>query len=109
MHISKAIDEMTGGYSVNILTAKSNDDIQEGGSALNEDDLYIPFGLYYQNDRAEYSFYKPQKAGTVDTALFEYLFNAVSKGGKSGSTYGGKPTRKMDIKPVANKKTHRAK
>jgi hypothetical protein len=106
MHISKAIDEMTGGYSVNILTAKSNDDIQEGGSALNEDDLYIPFGLYYQNDRAEYFFYKPQKAGTVDNALFDYLFNAVSKG---GSTFGGKPTRKMDIKPVANKKTQRAK
>lgn len=102
MHISKAIDEMCGGYSVNILTAKSNDDIQEGGSALNED-LFIPFGLYYQNDRAEYSYYKPQKAGTIDNAIFDYLFNAVSKGGAA------KPTRKMDIKPVANKKTHRVK
>lgn len=102
MHISKAIDEMYGGYSVNILTAKSNDDIQEGGSAL-EEDLFIPFGLYYQNDRAEYSFYKPQKAGTVDNALFDYLLNAVSKGGAA------KPTRKMDNKPVANKKTHRVK
>lgn len=107
MHISKAIDEMYGGYSVNILTAKSNDDIQEGGSAL-EEDLFIPFGLYYQNDRAEYSFYKPQKAGTVDNARFDYLLDAVSKGGKSGAS-GSKPTRKMDNNPVANKKTHRVK
>lgn len=113
MHISKAIDEMSGGYSVNVLTAKY--DIQEGGDiqkgsniqeGMLDEDLYIPFGLYYQNDRAEYTFYKPQNAGTVDNALFDYLLDAVSKNtnnstrkniGKSEATSGkngGKKTHK---------------
>ncbi len=91
MNIANAIDEMYGGYSLNVLTG-SNDG-QSGGSMDSLSDLYIPLGLYYENDRAEYSFYKPQKAGTVDNDLFEYLLNAVSKS-------RSKPTRKEVAKPV---------
>jgi hypothetical protein len=64
-------------------------------------DLFIPFGLYYQNDRAEYTFYKPQKAGTVDDKLFDYLLDAVSKN-------RSKPTRKnIQSENLKKNKTHK--
>ena len=91
MNIANAIDEMYGGYSLDVLTGSN--DSQSGGSIDSLSDLYIPLGLYYENDRAEYSFYKPQKAGTVDNELFDYLLNAVSKS-------RSKPTRKEVAKPV---------
>lgn len=88
----KAIDEMHGGYSVELLTnggTKEDDDTTTGGSASSVlSDLYIPYGLYYQNDRAEFTFHKPQKAGTIDNKLFDYLLDAVSKN-------RSKPTRKI--------------
>lgn len=95
MHIVNTIDEMHGGYNIDALINPSNNsDEQQGGSnsilresSIPLSDLFIPFGLYYQNDRAEYTFYKPQKAGTVDDKLFDYLLDAVSKN-------RSKPTRK---------------
>ena len=93
MHIVKAIDEMYGGYSLDILTGqKENDSMSGGGLSDSLSDLYIPLGLYYQNERAEFTFYKPQKASIVDEKLFEYLFNAVSK-------TKSKPTRKQTAQP----------
>ncbi len=89
----KAIDEMHGGYSLDALTNKTDDSYSGGSSKGNTvslsdfADLFIPFGLYYQNDRAEYTFYKPQKAGTIDNKLYDYLLDAVSKN-------RSKPTRK---------------
>jgi hypothetical protein len=105
MHIVNAIDEMHGGYNVDALINPSNNsDEQQGGSnsilreSLPLSDLFIPFGLYYQNDRAEYTFYKPQKAGTIDDKLFDYLLDAVSKN-------RSKPTRKEH--PPTKNKTHK--
>ncbi len=96
MHIVNAIDATYGGYSLDILTGKKEDDLISGGSGASSDalsDLFIPFGLYYQNDRAEFTFYKPQKAGTVDDKLFDYLINAVSNN-------RSKPTRREVLKPM---------
>jgi hypothetical protein len=132
MHIVNTIDEMHGGYNVDALINPSNNsDEQQGGSnsilressipdltlPLKESkiptvgnevplsDLFIPFGLYYQNDRAEYTFYKPQKAGTIDDKLFDYLLDAVSKN-------RSKPTRKNIQEPLQSgnlkkNKTHK--
>lgn len=88
MHIVNTIDEMHGGYSLDALL-NSNNDSQSGGSnndVLN--DLFIPFGLYFHNERAENTFYTAhQKAGTIDNNLFDELLDAVSK-------TKSKPTRK---------------
>lgn len=113
MHIVNAIDEMHGGYNVDALINPSNNsDEQQGGSnsilressipdwTLPLSDLFIPFGLYYQNDRAEYTFYKPQKAGTVDNKLFDYLLDAVSKN-------RSKPTRKEHAPTPTTNKTRK--
>lgn len=94
MHIVNAIDEMYGGYSLDMLTGENkNETISGGGLSDSLSELYIPLGLYYQNERADFTFYKPQKAGTIDEQLFEYLFNAVSK-------TKSKPTRKELSKPI---------
>jgi hypothetical protein len=101
MHIVNTIDEMHGGYNIDALINPSNNsDEQQGGSNSILSDLFIPFGLYYQNDRAEYTFYKPQKAGTVDDKLFDYLLDAVSKN-------RSKPTRKEHTPTPTTNKTRK--
>jgi hypothetical protein len=102
--IVKSIEEMHGGYSIDVLTNPLAGGEQQGGSNSVLSDLFIPFGLYYQNDRAEYTFYKPQKAGTIDNKLFDYLLDAVSKGGKSTS---GKATRRPGNSAEPTNKTRK--
>lgn len=91
MHIVNTIDEMHGGYSLDALLSSRE---QSGGSynsASKNDvlsDLFIPFGLYFYNERAENQFYTAhQKAGTIDNKLYDELLDAVSK-------TKSKPTRK---------------
>ena len=100
MHIVNAIDEIHGGYNIDNLINTAVSDEQHGGSNSILSDLFIPFGLYYQNDRAEYTFYKPQKAGTVDDKLFDYLLDAVSKN-------RSKPTRKEHAPTPTTNKTRK--
>ncbi len=96
MHIVNTIDEMHGGYSIDALL-NNNNESQSGGSYNDVlGDLFIPFGLYYHNDRAENTFYTAhQKAGTIDNKLFDELLDAVSK-------TKSKPTRKEHA-PATNK------
>lgn len=97
MHIVNAIDEMHGGYSLDALLNNNSSQEQSGGS--NNDvlgDLFIPFGLYFHNERVENTFFTAhQKAGTIDNKLFDELLDAVSK-------TKSKPTRKEHA-PTTNK------
>jgi hypothetical protein len=97
MHIVNTIDEMHGGYSLDALLNNESSQEQSGGSYNDVlGDLFIPFGLYYHNDRAENIFFTAhQKAGTIDNKLFDELLDAVSK-------TKSKPTRKEHA-PATNK------
>jgi hypothetical protein len=104
MHIVNTIDEMHGGYSLDALISQgggSNDVLGGSNDVLGGSNdvlsgLFIPFGLYFHNERAENTFFTAhQKAGTIDNKLFDELLDAVSK-------TKSKPTRKEHA-PATNK------
>jgi hypothetical protein len=111
MHIVNTIDEMHGGYSLDALISQgggsnnalsgSNDVLGGSNNVLGGSNdvlsgLFIPFGLYFHNERAENTFFTAhQKAGTIDNKLFDELLDAVSK-------TKSKPTRKEHA-PATNK------
>jgi hypothetical protein len=51
-----------------------------GGGTNEEDDLYIPFGLYCKKSQCDIAPKQMVSKGFIDTAIFDKLFDAVSYG-----------------------------
>jgi hypothetical protein len=70
---------MTEG-GINVSKLFSKDDVQSGGGIKEDDDLYIPFGLYSKKSQSDISPKQLAAKGFIDTAIFDKLFDAVSYG-----------------------------
>lgn len=71
-----------------------------GGGTNEDDDLYIPFGLYSKKSQSDISPKQMVSKGFIDAAIFDKLFDAVSYGErdktqkKTTTTTTGKQTRR---------------
>ncbi len=88
------------GIKVTKLFGLGKEDILSGGSIKEDDDLYIPFGLYSKKSQSDISPKQVVGKGFIDTAIFDKLFDAVSYGErdktqkKTATTTTGKQTRR---------------
>ena len=58
----------------------SKDGVLSGGGIKEDDDLYIPFGLYSKKSQCDIGHKQVVGKGFIDTAIFDKLFDAVSYG-----------------------------
>ena len=88
------------GIKVTKLFGLGKDDILSGGAIKEDDDLYIPFGLYSKKSQCDISPKQMVSKGFIDAAIFDKLFDAVSYGErdktqkKTATTTTGKQTRR---------------
>ena len=88
------------GIKVTKLFGLGKEDILSGGSIKEDDDLYIPFGLYSKKSQSDIAPKQMVSKGFIDTAIFDKLFDAVSYGErdktqkKTATTTTGKQTRR---------------
>ena len=68
------------GIKVTKLFGLGKDDILSGGAIKEDDDLYIPFGLYSKKSQSDIAPKQVVGKGFIDTAIFDKLFDAVSYG-----------------------------
>lgn len=88
------------GIKVTNLFGLGKDDILSGGGTNEEDDLYIPFGLYSKKSQPDIAPKQMVSKGFIDNAIFDKLFDAVSYGErdktqkKTATTTTSKQTRR---------------
>ncbi len=88
------------GIKVTKLFGLGKEDILSGGGIKEEDDLYIPFGLYSKKSQSDISPKQMVSKGFIDTAIFDKLFDAVSYGERD-------KTQKKTATPTTSKQTRR--
>ena len=91
--------EYGGGINIKALFGEQN--IMRGGSGTDDDDLYIPYGLYCRSHNTCITPKQTYSKQWLDEALFDNLFEAVAGGGK-----GQEKTRRAQAKS-ANKTKRR--
>ena len=85
---------------INVSKLFSKGDVLSGGGIKDDDDLYIPFGLYSKKSQCDIAPKQVVGKGFIDTAIFDKLFDAVSYGErdktqkKTATTTTSKQTRR---------------
>ena len=87
------------GIKVTKLFGLGKEDVLSGGGIKEDDDLYIPFGLYSKKSQCDIAPKQVVGKGFIDTAIFDKLFDAVSYGErdktqKKATTTTSKQTRR---------------
>ena len=65
---------------INVSKLFSKGDVLSGGGIKDDDNLYIPFGLYSKKSQSDISPKQVVGKGFIDAAIFDKLFDAVSYG-----------------------------
>ena len=87
------------GIKVTNLFGLGKEDVLSGGGIKEDDDLYIPFGLYSKKSQCDISPKQVVGKGFIDTAIFDKLFDAVS--------YGERDKTQKKVATTTSKQTRR--